>query len=93
MTIQLEAPPARRVECRDCNHFRAYPYGPGTTWKRKSGCYHPELMEQKQSDDYLCEQQIPGDHEKLNLRRDCAKFEARPRRGSLLQRLLATLLS
>jgi len=42
---------------------------------------------------YLAEQRVPGDHEKLNLRGDCAKFEARLARGSLLQRVLASLLS
>jgi hypothetical protein len=93
MTQQLEAPPARRVECRDCVHFREYPYGSGTVWKRKTGCYHPELMEQKQKDGYLAEQEVPGDAARLNLRGDCEKFAARPPRGSLLQRLLASLLS
>ena len=93
MTSQLETPPARRVECRNCVHFREYPYGSGTVWKRKTGCYHPALMDQKQSDDYLAEQQVAGDHEKLNLRGDCARFEPRPPRGSLLQRALALMLS
>ena len=93
MTTQLEAPPARRVECRDCVHFREYPYGSGTVWKRRTGCFHPDLMESKQKDDYLAEQQIPGDCSKLNLRGECEKFEPRPARGSLLQRLLAALLS
>ena len=93
MTTQLEAPPARRVECRDCVHLRVNPFTPGTTWKRKTGCFHPDLMEQKQSDDFLTEQQVPGDPEKLNLRGDCAKFEPRPPRPSFLQRMLVRFLS
>jgi len=51
------------------------------------------LMEQKQSDDFLTEQQVPGDPEKLNLRGDCPKFEQRPPRPSFLQRVLVRLLS
>jgi hypothetical protein len=93
MTTQLEPPPAQRVACSDCIHLREYPYGSGTVWKRRTGCFHPELMESKQKDDYLAEQQVPGDPLKLNLRGDCEKFEARPPRGSFLQRLLAALLS
>lgn len=93
MTAQLQSHPATRVACADCVHFRRYPYGDGTTWKRKTGCYHPDLMEQKQSDVFLEEQQVPGDHEKLNLRGDCEKFEARPAQASWLQRVLTVVFS
>jgi len=93
MTTQLEAPLAQRVACRECVHLHEYPYGPGTTWKRKTGCYQPDLMEQKQKDGFLAEQQIPGDHAKINLRGDCEKFEPRSPRGSFLQRLLTAMLS
>ncbi len=93
MTTRIEPPPARKVACQDCRHFHSHPYGDGTPWKRKTGCYHPELMEQKQSERFLFEQQVPGDHEKLNARGDCAKFEPRPRRRPLLQRMLLALLS
>lgn len=83
-------PPAAGVACADCRHFRQRPGG--TPWKRKTGCYHPELLEQKQTDPFLVEQIIPGDHRKLNLRGDCQKFEPRPRRN-WAQRLLEALRS
>jgi hypothetical protein len=79
------------VECKDCRHFRAYPGD--TVWKRRTGCYHPDLMEQKQTDSFLKAQEVPGNHEKINVRGDCAKFEARPRRGSVLSRLIAAMRS
>jgi hypothetical protein len=88
MTTAIQAPPARKVECRNCRHFREYPFGEGTPWKRKTGCYHPDLMVQKQSDGFLLEQQVPGDHEKINLRGDCPKYEALPPPASPLQRFL-----
>jgi hypothetical protein len=60
--------------CADCKHFRRAP-----DEVKRDGCYHPELMRASQKDAYLDEQQIPGDHKKLNLRGDCKKFEARER--------------
>jgi hypothetical protein len=81
----VTAAATRMVECKDCVHFRELPGG--TPWKRKTGCYHPDLMEQKQGDGFLKEQEIPGDHTKLNLLHDCAKFEPRPRRPSLVDRM------
>jgi hypothetical protein len=74
----------KKVECRDCKHFREAPYTAPRT-----GCYHPDLMQQKQKDLFLKEQEIPGDHEKINLRGDCAKFEARAGKLSFLKRMLA----
>lgn len=70
---------ARMVECNDCLHFRRLPGD--TTFRRRTGCYHPDFMEMKQSDRFLAAQEVPGNHEILNLNRDCAKFEAKPRRS------------
>ncbi len=77
------------VRCEDCLYLRVRPGG--TPWKRKSGCFHPELVEQSQSDRFLQEQIIPGDHEKLNRRGDCPKFTPGPRRLSLVQRVVQAL--
>ena len=37
----------------------------------------------------LTEQEIPGDHRKINLRGDCPKFALRPKKRSFWQRMLA----
>jgi hypothetical protein len=74
--------------CEDCVHFRRLPGD--TPWKRKTGCYHPQLLVTKQSDAFLKEQEEPGNHEKLNLRGDCAYWEARPRVG-LVRRVVDLL--
>jgi hypothetical protein len=79
------------VECEDCVHFKRRPGD--TPWKRVTGCYHPDLMEQRLSDGYLRAQDIPGNHEKINLRGDCAKFEARPKKAPLVRRVVALLRS
>jgi hypothetical protein len=73
-----------RVECRDCVHFREAPYAAPRT-----GCWHPDNMKQRQTDAFLKEQEIPGDHEKINLRGDCPRFERRPRKRSFWRRLMA----
>jgi hypothetical protein len=78
------------VECKDCIHFRKLPGD--STFRRRTGCYHPQLMEQKSSEPFNAAQDIPGNHELINLRHDCAKFEARPRK-SAVARLLAALRS
>lgn len=78
------------ADCNDCRSFRELPGG--TVWKRRTGCYHPDLMEQKQSERVLAAQEIPGDHRKLNANGDCAKFVAR-RSESLMSRLIAGLRS
>lgn len=75
----------RRVECRACRHFRSAPYE-----ARREGCYLEKNMPVRQKDAFLDEQQIPGDHEKINLRGDCPDFEEREGRASLWQRLLAS---
>ena len=74
---------SKKVECKNCRHFRAAPYE-----ARVDGCYFPDNMPSKQSATYLDEQQVAGNHEKINLRRDCKDHEARPNRPSLLKRLL-----
>lgn len=79
------------VDCKDCKWFRSLPGD--TVWKRRTGCYHPENMEQKLSDPVHQAQEIPGDHEKLNVRGDCARFEGAPRKGSLISRMLTALRS
>ena len=74
-----------KVDCRRCVHFRSAP------WEaRREGCYLPANMPQRQKERYLDEQQIPGDHRKINLRGDCPDFQARPRKPSFLRRLLAS---
>jgi len=71
-------------DCRDCVHFRSAPYE-----ARVAGCYFPDNMPSKQTAFYLDEQQLPGDHEKINLRGDCPDFEAREQRASWWDRLFS----
>jgi hypothetical protein len=77
------------VDCKHCTYFRALPGD--TVWKRRTGCYHPEHMEQKLAERIHQAQEIPGDHERINARGDCAQFTAKPRHGSLIARMLAAL--
>ena len=72
----------KKVDCRDCRHFKRAPYDAPRT-----GCYFPDFMVAKQKDAFLKEQEIPGDHRKINLRGDCPKFEAHAKKPSLWQRL------
>jgi hypothetical protein len=72
-----------KVNCRDCTHFKQAPYEAART-----GCYFPDFMVVKQKDAFLKEQEVPGDHRKLNLRGDCAKVEPRAKKLSIWQRLL-----
>lgn len=72
------------VDCKDCKHLRRAPFE-----ARLEGCYHPELMRAKQKDAFLDEQQIPGNHEKVNLRGDCEHFEAAAKPTRWWQRLLS----
>ena len=73
-----------RVFCQDCVHFRSAPYE-----AKIAGCYLPENMPQKQRAAFLDEQQIPGDHERINARGDCPDHEARARKPTLWQRLVS----
>ena len=74
----------KKVDCRDCRHFRRAPYEAHIT-----GCYHPEHMQAKQKDAFLKQQELPGDHRKINLRGDCATFEAKLPAPSIWRRLFA----
>jgi hypothetical protein len=74
----------KKVECRNCRYFREAPYE-----APKTGCWHPEFMQQKQKDAFLQQQEIPGNHVQINLRGDCAKFEARAPKLSFWKRMLA----
>ena len=62
-----------KVSCENCVHFRSAPYE-----ARMDGCFLPDNMPGKQSASYLDEQQIPGNHVKINLRGDCPDHVARP---------------
>jgi len=73
-----------RVNCRDCKHFRSAPYE-----ARLEGCYLEKNMVSKQKAAFLDEQQLPGDHRKINLRGDCPDFQARAKKPSLWRRLWA----
>ncbi len=77
--------PKKRVSCSTCVHFRSAPYQ-----ARIEGCYLEKNMPGRQKDAFLDEQQIPGDHEKINLRGDCPDHQVRPARASLWKRLLAS---
>lgn len=71
-------------DCRLCVHFRSAPYE-----TRLEGCYLPDNMQSKQDAFYLDEQQLPGNHEKINFHGDCADFSARQKKPSFWQRLIA----
>ncbi len=71
--------------CENCVHFRSAPYEAKT-----AGCYLPSNMPQKQKLACLDEQQLPGDHETINLRGDCPDFSARAVRLPWWKRLLAS---
>lgn len=73
-----------KVDCRRCEHFRSAPYE-----AKFEGCYLEKNMPSKQKLTCLDEQQLPGNHIKINLRADCPDFLARPQKKSLWQRLLA----
>jgi len=74
----------KRVDCEDCRYLQRAPYEAPRT-----GCWHADFMQQRQKDAFLDEQQIPGDHEKINLRGDCPKFEPKGARLSFWKRMLA----
>ena len=46
-------------------------------------------MLSSQKEAYLDQQQIPGDHKKINLRGDCPDFSARAKAPGLLQRIFS----
>lgn len=72
-----------RVDCKNCSHFRTAPYE-----ALRTGCWHPNNMLVKQKDAYLQQQETPGNHEKINLRGNCAQFEQKRKKLSMLERFL-----
>jgi hypothetical protein len=72
-----------KVDCKNCTHFRSAPYE-----ARADGCYFLDNMPSKQSTTYLDEQQIAGNHKKINLRSDCKDHDARSVPRSFWRRLL-----
>ena len=73
-----------RVDCKECRHFQHAPYE-----ARIDGCFHPDHMKVSQKDAYLNEQETPGDHRDINRRGNCAQFEPREQKRSLLDRILS----
>jgi hypothetical protein len=73
-----------QTDCRFCRHFRAAPYE-----AKFEGCYLEKNMVSKQKQACLDEQQLPGDHRKLNRRGDCPDFVPRAAKPSLWHRLWA----
>lgn len=80
----MSSPPRAQADCRNCLHFRGAPYE-----ARFEGCYLEKNMLSKQKQACLDEQQLPGDHRKLNLRGDCPDYAARARKAPLWRRLWA----
>lgn len=77
------------ADCVDCLYFRERPGD--TTWKRKTGCFHPDHMDQQQKDAFLKEQEVPGDHRVINAGGDCSEFELAPGKASLFKRIVLAL--
>lgn len=75
---------AKKVHCEGCAHFKRAPEEAPLT-----GCWFPDFMQVKQKENFLKQQEVPGDHKKINMRGDCPKWEPRPRKPSLWQKLLA----
>ena len=70
-------------DCKNCIHFKQAP------WEaNKTGCWHKDNLEMSLSANFNDEQQIPGNHRKINLRGDCAQFEARAAAPSFFERFL-----
>jgi len=74
----------QKVECSECRYSRSAPYE-----ARIAGCYKESNMPGRQKEAFLDEQQIPGDHERINLRGDCPDYEPIPKKPSIWKRLLA----
>jgi hypothetical protein len=73
-----------KILCKNCCHLKTAPYEAPRT-----GCWHPDHMQTTQKDAWLDEQQVPGNHQQINLRKDCVSFEAAPGKASLWQRFRA----
>lgn len=72
-----------QADCNACRHFKSAPYE-----ARIDGCFHSDHMKVSQTDGYLKEQETPGNHRVINRRGDCAQFDARAQKRSLLSRIL-----
>jgi len=70
-------------DCKTCAHFKQAPWDAA-----KTGCWHPDNMDTKLGAAFNDEQQLPGNHVKLNLRGDCAQFEQRAAAPSFMERFL-----
>lgn len=73
-----------QADCRRCVHFRSAPFE-----AKFEGCYLEKNMLSRQKQLCLDEQQLPGNHVKINLRGDCPDFQERTRKTSFWQRLWA----
>ena len=72
-----------KVDCKNCAHFKEGP------WEAtKTGCWHPEHMSTALSAAFNDEQQEPGDHEKINLRGDCAQYQSKDAPMSFWEKFL-----
>ena len=83
----LQAPnhdPGAKVDCRTCLHFRGAPYE-----AKLEGCYLEKNMVSRQKQLCLDEQQLPGDHRKINLRGNCPDHAPRASKPALWRRLWA----
>ena len=72
-----------QADCNACRHFRSAPYE-----ARIDGCFHPDNMKVSQTAGYLKEEETPGNHRVINRRGDCAQFDAKAQKRSLLSRIL-----
>lgn len=72
------------LDCRTCVHFRSAPYE-----TKFEGCYLEKNMVSKQKQACLDEQQLPGDHRKINRLGDCPDHRARAAQPSFWQRLIS----
>ena len=72
-----------QVDCKDCRHFKSAPYE-----ARIDGCFHSDHMKVVQKDNFLNEQETPGDHRVINRRGDCATFEGEAPAVPFLKRIL-----
>jgi len=73
-----------KANCRTCRHFRSAPFE-----AKFEGCYLEKNMVSKQKQACLDEQQLPGDHRRINLRGDCPDFAPREQKLPLWRRLWA----
>ena len=73
-----------KVRCEHCIHVRSAP-----DEAKHAGCYLEKNMPSRQSDAFLDEQQVPGDHEAINRRGNCPDWQKRPSKVGFLSWLLS----